>query len=86
MSGLLYNLYINELALLFNLLKDNQINNNTQITKNTSHVTVQFVDDSSNVISFKDQNNIKTYTESYFKLLYDYYTANKLKINPDKLN
>ena len=84
MSGLLYNIYINELPLLFNLLKDAEFNKNNNICKNIDHITVQFVDDSSNVIAFKDHNNIKSYTESYFNLLYDYYTANKLKFNPDK--
>ena len=86
MSGLLYNIYINELPLLFNLLHDIEFNNNNSITKNTNHLTVQFVDDSSNVISFKSQNNMKQYTESYFELLYQYYTANKLKINSIKQN
>ena len=70
MSGLLYNIYINELPLLFNLLHDQEFNKNNNITKNTSNLTVQFVDDSSNVISFKSQNNMKIYIESYFELPY----------------
>ena len=74
MSGLLYNIYINELPLLFNLLKDAEFNKNNNICKNIDHITVQFVDDSSNVTAFKDHNNIKSYKESYFNLLYDYTT------------
>ena len=75
MSGLLYNIYINELPLLFNLLKDDEFNKNNNDYKNIDHITVQFVDDSSNVIAFKDHNNIKSYTESHFNLLYDHCTA-----------
>ena len=67
-------IYFNELPLLFNLLKDAEFNKNNNIWKNIDHTTVQFVDDSSNVIAFKDHNNIKSYTESYFNLLYDYTT------------
>ena len=71
--------------MLHKLLNDKEIYNvNNKITKNTNHVMIQFIDDSSNIISFKNDNIIKTYLEEYFKLLYDYYTANKLKINPDK--
>ena len=85
LSGLLYNTYINELPMIHKLLNDRDICNvNTNVTKNTSHVTIQFIDDSTNIISFKNDNIIKPYLEEYYKLLYDYYTANKLKINPDK--
>ena len=51
-------IYINELPLSFNLLKDAEFNKNNNICKNIEHITVQFVDDSSNVIAFKDHNNI----------------------------
>merc|ERR1712030_27424 len=44
----------------------------------------QFVDDSTLVITFKDTNQTKINIESYFSLLYTYYNANKLKLNPDK--
>ena len=45
MSGLLYNIYINELPLLFKLLNDKEYNKNTDITKNIDHTRVQFFDD-----------------------------------------
>ena len=71
--------------MIHKILNDRDICNvNTNITKNTSHVTIQFIDDSTNIISFKNDNIIKPYLEEYYKLLYDCYTANKLKINPDK--
>ena len=77
-------IYINELPLLFNLLKVAEFNKNNNNWKIIDHITVQFVDDGSNVIALKDHINIKSYTESHFNLLYDHCTANKLKFNPDK--
>ena len=44
------------------------------------------MDDSNNVSTFNDQNQLETYLESYYKLLHNYYNINKLKINPDKTN
>ena len=54
--------------------------------KNIQHLTINFVDDSNNVITFNDQNQLKTYLESYYKLLHSFYNINKLTINPDKTN
>ena len=34
--------------------------------------------------SLKPTKNIKLFLESYFEILYNFYTANKLKINPNK--
>ena len=48
------------------------------------HLTINFVDDSSSVISTKNHNIIKDYLEDYYLLLHNYYNINKLKINPDK--
>ena len=83
LSGLLYRIYINELPLIHKLNYDDQIIKPHIINKNKlpSHSTIQFVDDSSNVIGFKDDDIMKKYLENYTKILYDYYTCNKLKIN-----
>ena len=51
---------------------------------NGHHCTINFVDDSSSVISFKDTNNIKNYLTDYYNLLDSYYNINFLQINPDK--
>ena len=48
------------------------------------HITVNFVDDSTNIIGFIDHNEIKNYITQYYELLHVFYTANKLKINSDK--
>ena len=44
------------------------------------------MDDSNNVITFDNQNQIKTYLEAYYNLIQNYYNINKLKINADKTN
>ena len=54
--------------------------------KDTDHTTVQFVDDDTHVIGFKDHSVTKNYLESYFALLTEFYNANKLKINAEKTN
>ena len=86
LSGLLYNIYINEVPLLYKLLYDNDTNTNYKKTnyKDIQHDTIQFVDDSTNIITFKHTNTIKDYVQTYYQLLHDYYNCNKLKINPDK--
>ena len=86
----MYTLYTNEIPLLYKLLNNKwykTITGENIITfKNIQHLTVNFVDDSNSVISFNDQNQLKTYLESYYKLLHNFYNINKLKINPDKTN
>ena len=52
--------------------------------KNTQHHITNFVDDNTNIISFKNHENIKQYLENYFLILKKYYNINKVKINSDK--
>ena len=47
-------------------------------------MTVQFVDDSTNIINFNNNSNIKAYIEEYYEILNQDYNSNKLKNNPDK--
>ena len=47
-------------------------------------MTSDFVDDSSSVVTFPDQNNVRKYLEVYYSLLHAFYNANKLKLNADK--
>ena len=51
---------------------------------NIIHKTINFVDDSTAIISFKDHSYMKTYLEAYFSLIYEFYSINRLKINSDK--
>ena len=62
LSSLLYTLYTNEVPLLYKLL-DSKLyqkltGKNLIKFKNIEHLTVNFVDDSNNVITFVDQNQI----------------------------
>ena len=47
-------------------------------------MTINYIDDSTNIISTKNHNNIRQYLQDYYDLLHNYYNINKLKINPDK--
>ena len=50
------------------------------------HTTINFVDDSTNLISFTNNKNISDYLSDFYTLLDCYYNMNKLQINPDKTN
>ena len=52
--------------------------------KNIYHQITNFVDDNTNIISFKNHENIKKYLENYFLLLIRFYNINKVKLNSDK--
>ena len=59
LSALLYTLYINEVPLLCNLMNTNIYNKLTNDTKEiipniVDHVTIQYVDDSNNIITSND--------------------------------
>ena len=88
LSGLFYNIYTNEVPLLHKIM-DNELFTkitNEKITqfKNVSHETINFIDDSTSIIAFKETNQIKKYLENYYNLLHGFYNINRLKINPDK--
>ena len=89
LSALLYTLYINEVPLLCNLMNtkiyNKLTNDTTDIIPNTiEHVTIQYVDDSNNIITSNDNVGLELYINKYFKLIESFYNLNKLKINPDK--
>ena len=88
MAGLFYTLYRNEVTSLYELLQTQYYttltNHNFIKFSETVHVTINFVDDSSNIIGFKSFDTIKNYLQNYYQLLQNYYNINKLLINPDK--
>ena len=53
-------------------------------TTNISHNTIQYVDDSTNIISCTNTNDLQTYIDIFFSILEGYYNSNKLLINSDK--
>ena len=55
-----------------------------QTFNNIIHHTIQYVDDSSNIIGAKNHIELEQYIQKYFKILEAFYNINKLRINPDK--
>lgn len=89
LSSLLYIIYCNKIPLLHNLvnytlysniINDNITNNFTKI----DHKIVQYVDDSSNIVSSNEIHQLQIYINSYFKVIEGFYNLNKLLINSDK--
>ena len=56
----------------------------TTMVKDINHATVNFVDDSTNIISTSNTKTIEEYLNKFYKLLEAVYNINKLKINKDK--
>ena len=88
LSAVLYTIYTNEIPLLHNLMTKEIFHTltNKQTTQNNDliHTTVNYVDDSTSVISSKTTTELQTYLDNYYKLLESYYNINNLKINPNK--
>lgn len=86
LSGLLFNIYNNEIPLLYKLINSDiyfKIGGSKLNTKNINHQITNFVDDNSNIISFKNHEDIKNYLENFFLLLKRFYNINKVKLNSD---
>ena len=89
LSSLLYILYTNEIPLIGKVintdLSNRQTDKDTLIDKtDIDHYTVQYVYDSTTMISTSDTKDIKTFIDNYFKILEQFYTVNKLTLNQDK--
>ena len=53
-------------------------------TKDIKHSTINFVDDSTNLIMTKDPEMLRTYLNNFYILLQKVYHTNKLIINQEK--
>ena len=89
LSSLLYILYTNEIPLLDNITNNDFFTRLTRKDKMTNltdidNYTVQYVDDSTTMISTNDTQDIKKYIDNYFTILEHFYTINKLTLNQDK--
>ena len=98
LSSLLYIIYTNEVPYLHKFLTD--INLNDQYNKFTNykfndlldniknfvidHLTVNYIDDSTNIISCDNATRLIKYLTCYYGLVKIYYDINKLTINSDK--
>ena len=49
-----------------------------------NHKTINYVDDSTNMVTFRCKNDISKYLSDYYTLLDSFYNINKLLINADK--
>ena len=49
-----------------------------------NHVTINYVDDSTNLITFNDLDQVKEYVELFYLFVHTVYSSNLLKINADK--
>ena len=87
LAGILYTLYTNEIPDLHKLIHSNfytALTKQPKLTfKNTTHLTINFVDDSTSIIGSKDFDIIQSYLETYYCLIKTFYDINKLKINHD---
>ena len=87
LSGILYTIYTNEIPQLYTLMQDNIYTEITGMptinTKGIEHLTVNFVDDSTNLIITKDPTKLQTYLNGFYILLQKVYNTNKLIINQE---
>ena len=73
MSGLLYTLYTNKILLLHTLMHNNiytaLTNHQPTTTNNISHCTVNFIDNSTNIISTSKVEDMQEYINKFYNLL-----------------
>ena len=88
MSGLLYTIYTNKIPLLHTHINNDIFTNLRGLpkrnTNNIEHNTVNFVDDSTNIISSNNNTEIQNYINKFYPLLEAVYNINKLIINKDE--
>jgi hypothetical protein len=83
-SGILYTLYTNDLPCVipYNVQIEAEKGTNDPLSKNDE--TINFVDDSTTVISATEPRALVSRVEKYYGWLMDYFIANFMTINADK--
>merc|ERR1712240_332 len=88
LSATLYTLYTSEIALLYTLMGTDYYEQITGQKTNDDldidHIIINYVDDSTNIISSDSKDQLQKYIDQYYILLTYYYDLNYLKINSDK--
>lgn len=88
MSVILYTICTNEIPLLHTLMQKSIFTQITglplTISKNIEHCNVNFVDNSTNIISTPNFPDMHDYINKFYSLLKAVYNLNKLIINKDK--
>ena len=99
LSSILYIIYTNEIPLLPKFISDNDLNINAEmLTENkhnewvkeiknndTEHLIVNFIDDSTNLISNCDYKILIKYLNVFYTLVKKFYDVNILRINSDEM-
>ena len=87
LSATLYTLYTNEITQLDTLMGTDyytQITGQQDITyTDIDHIIINYVDESTNIVSSTDIKHLQTYINKYYILRTYYYKINFLKINGD---
>ena len=86
---MLYTVYTNKIPQLYKLMTNDDYYKMTKTIllydyDKITHETLNYVDDSTNIISTTDTGQLQLYINDFYRLLETYYDINKLKINADK--
>ena len=89
LSSLLYILYTNKIPFLHEVICSESYGKLTgdkcgNDFSSISNYIIQYVDDSSNLISSNNIDQLDKYIDKYFKILENFYNLNKLTLNSDK--
>ena len=88
LSSTLYTLYTNEITTLHKIMGTDDYElitgQKTDYDLDIDHIIINYVDDSTNIISSNDCDQLQKYIDKYYILLTHYYDINYLKINSDK--
>merc|ERR1712240_799217 len=88
LSATLYTLYTNKITLLYTLMGtyyyEQITGQKTNDDFDIDHIIINYVDDSTNIISSDNKDQLQKYIDQYYILLTHYYDINYVKINSDK--
>merc|ERR1711954_315197 len=89
LSGIIFIIYISEVPKIHELLKDESlmkvmVGEHKKITDEISHETINFIDDSASIVTFKEEEEAIEYIRMFINILNEYYNINKLKLNKEK--
>ena len=88
LSATSYTLYTNKITLLYTLMETDHYEQITGLKTtddiDIDHIIINYVDDSTNIISSDNKDKLQRYIDPYYILLTNYYNINYLKINSDK--
>ena len=89
LSGTLYSIYTNEIPLIKNIMKDEELlkeilQRNDVKPINKEHESILYVDDTYHCITSDNENELEEYLNLFADVMAQYFNANMLKMNEDK--